>query len=393
MKGEKRVQQALLPAFSISLAAVSLASPMLAFYYSRMQFQLLGAFCNGILERSPDSKQLILEVLKFQKEHPASGAGENILSSFGYSCSDFGGSGGPALWIAAASFLAGTVLFFCLFRHWHKRTLLRIETLTRYLEQANAGGQGLLFDPTEDEFSKLRDEIYKTITTLHQAKDTAQKERNRFADNLSNIAHQLKTPITALSLSLQMMKAQPSADRSEQMKMQLDRLTYLQEALLLLSRIDAGTLALEQSKVDVFTLLCLAADNLQELLREHGVCVEIPESENIDVTADLDWTMEAVINLLKNCMEHSQAGAVIHCAYERNPLYVQIRIWDDGSGFAKEDLPYLFERFYRGKECTAGGVGIGLSLSKAIIEMQNGIIRAFNLPDGGACFEIRFYCH
>ena len=79
------------------------------------------------------------------------------------------------------------------------------------------------------------------------------------------------------------------------------------------------------------------------------------------------------------------------CSYEKNPLYVQIRIWDEGDGFAKEDLPHLFKRFYRGKNTKNTGTGIGLSLSKSIIEMQNGIIRAFNLPDGGACFEVRFY--
>ena len=99
------------------------------------------------------------------------------------------------------------------------------------------------------------------------------------------------------------------------------------------------------------------------------------------------------MNLMKNCMEASESGTTIHCSYEQNPLYVQIRIWDEGQGFEKEDLPHLFERFYRGKGSKDAGIGIGLSLSKAIIEMQNGIIRAFNLSEGGACFEIRFYSH
>ena len=111
----------------------------------------------------------------------------------------------------------------------------------------------------------------------------------------------------------------------------------------------------------------------------------------ININVDLNWTMEAVMNLMKNCMEAAGAGAAVHCSYEKNPLYVQIRIWDEGEGFAKEDLPHLFERFYRGENAKNTGIGIGLSFSKAIIEMQNGIIRAFNLPDGGACFEIRFY--
>ena len=190
-----------------------------------------------------------------------------------------------------------------------------------------------------------------------------------------------------------MMQEHPSLDYSEQIRRQINRLTHLEEALLLLSRIDAGTLAMEQTAVDVFTLLTLAYDNLQELFLHREISVEIPEADEISIIADLDWTMEAVMNLMKNCMEHAKAGTTVHCSYEKNPLYVQIRIWDEGDGFAKEDLPYLFERFYRGENGSAGGIGIGLSLSKAIIEMQNGIIRAFNLHGSGACFEIRFYDH
>ncbi len=110
------------------------------------------------------------------------------------------------------------------------------------------------------------------------------------------------------------------------------------------------------------------------------------------VKVDLDWTMEAVGNLMKNCMEHNRGGTV-HCAYGQNPLYTEIRIWDEGEGFCKEDIPHLFERFYRGKNACEGGIGIGLALSREIVERQNGTLRAKNMPDGGACFEIRFYSH
>ena len=102
--------------------------------------------------------------------------------------------------------------------------------------------------------------------------------------------------------------------------------------------------------------------------------------------------MEAVINLMKNCMVHNRGGT-IHCTYGQNPLYTEILIWDEGNGFDKEDIPHLFERFYRGKNACTGGIGIGLALAKEIIERQNGTIHAKIMPEGGACFEIRFYCH
>lgn len=289
--------------------------------------------------------------------------------------------------------MTGNLCVLFSFRHWNKNKIARIKALTEYLEKVNMGKQGLLFDVSEDDFSGLQDEIYKTITNLYQTREAALEEKNNFADNLSNIAHQLKTPITTISLSVGMMKEHPSFDYTEQIRRQLNRLTHLEETLLLLSRIDAGVLVMKQNTVDVFTLLTLAYDNLQELFLQNGVSVDIPEAGEMNVIADLDWTMEAIINLMKNCMEHSKAGSTVRCSYEKNPLYVRIRIWDEGDGFAKEDLPHLFERFYRGKNDGEGGIGIGLSLSKAIIEMQNGIVRAFNLHESGACFEICFYSH
>ena len=267
---------------------------------------------------------------------------------------------------------------------------MRIRALAEYLEQVNIGKGAVLSVSGEDDFSKLEDEIYKTVTVLCQTRELAVQAKNDFAENLSNIAHQIKTPITAVSLSVQMMKQDGDCSHLKQMERQLRRLTCLEEALLILSRMDAGTLHLQKEETDVFTLLVLAADNLQELLDRSHTAVEIPELGGMKIVVDLEWTMEAVMNLMKNCMEH-HPGGIIHCFYEQNSLYTEILIWDDGGGFAKEDLPHLFERFYRGQNAGEGGIGIGLALAKEMIERQNGTIRAKNRPEGGALFEIRFY--
>ncbi len=297
------------------------------------------------------------------------------------------------VWGFILGLLTGGMLLFFSFLYWRRKMSVRIETLTAYLEKINTGGQGMLFDFSEDAFSKLQDEIYKTVTTLYQTRDAALAARNCFAENLANIAHQMKTPISAISLSVQMAKEALGESCALGIERQVNRLTYLEEALLLLARIDAGTLALERKQTDVFTLLSLAADNLQELSVQTGVLLDVPEMGGTDICVDLEWTMEAVMNLMKNCMEAAWAGTTVHCSYEENPLYTQIRIWDEGQGFAKEDIPRLFERFYRGRQAKDTGIGIGLSIAKAIIEMQNGIIRAYNIPENGACFEIRFYSH
>lgn len=274
----------------------------------------------------------------------------------------------------------------------NKKEALRIQTLAQYLEQVNLGKATILSTSGEDEFSKLEDEIYKTVTFLYQTKEAAVQTKNDFAENLSNIAHQIKTPITAISLSVQTLQREYGDSRLEQIQKQLNRLTHLEEALLVLSRLDVGTLVLKKEEIDVLTVLVLAADNLQELFVGTGTSIDIPELGEMAIMADLDWTMEAIINLMKNCMEHNPGGTV-HCSYEQNLLYTEILIWDEGDGFSTEDIPHLFERFYRGQNACEGGIGIGLALSKEMIERQNGTIRAKNLPDGGACFEIRFYSH
>ena len=388
---------------AVSLISSSVTVMLISCHYSRLQFDLVNVICGEVLEQEPEMKHIVSAALKEYTGGNADGvAMGDVLSVLGYDISDFSDSSVIYdIMFATTGVLAGIFLFAITYAFRNKTEAKRIEELSDYLEQVNMGKAVVLSASGEDLFSKLEDEIYKTVTFLYQTKDAAVQAKNDFAENLSNIAHQIKTPITAISLSLQTLSEMPmkkeyEKDRVEQIKKQLNRLIYLEESLLVLSRLDAGTLMFQKEDVDVFTLLVLAADNLQELFADSGTFIDIPESGEMAVKADLNWTMEAVINVMKNCMEHN-AGGTVHCSYGQNPLYTEILIWDEGDGFAKEDIPNLFKRFYRGKNADAGGnirgsgIGIGLSLSKEIIEHQNGTIRAKNLPNGGACFEIRFY--
>ncbi len=394
MSGRKNTFVAFGLILSISLITSSFTTIMVSRHYNKAQFDLLNIICGEILEQEPETKKAVSAALKEYTSGNTDGTEiPDVLSSLGYHFYNFSASGHiPVILSAAAGFLAGILLFMFTFLYRNKTEARRIQALADYLQQVNIGKAAVLSTTGEDDFSKLEDEIYKTVTFLYQTKDAAVQAKNDFAENLSNIAHQIKTPITAISLSVQTMQKEHGEKRPEQIQRQLLRLTRLEEALLILSRLDAGSLHFQKEEIDVFTVLVLAADNLQELFAESGTSVDIPELGEMAVTADLDWTMEAVINLMKNCMEHNKGGT-IHCSYGQNPLYTEILIRDEGEGFCKEDIPHLFERFYRGKNACEGGIGIGLSLSKEIIERQNGTIRAKNVPGGGACFEIRFYSH
>ncbi|MBD5136530.1 MAG: HAMP domain-containing histidine kinase [Lachnospiraceae bacterium] len=400
MSGKRNILVTFGFVLSVSLIAAAVSALFVSYHYSRLQFDLLNTVCGEVVEQEPEAKKIISAALKEYIGGNPDGAREpngaredDILSALGYHVSDFSGfTYGQNVLFMAIGFMTGISIFFFTFLYRNKMEVIRIRALAEYLEQVNTGKAVILSTSGEDDFSKLEDEIYKTVTFLYHTKDLAVQARNDFAENLSNIAHQIKTPITAISLSIQMMKQDSGSKHLEQVEKQLLHLTHLEETLLVLSRLDAGTLLLQKEKVDVFTLLVLASDNLQELFVSSGTSIDIPELGEMLVIADLDWTMEAMMNLMKNCIEHNPGGT-IHCFYAQNPLYTEILIWDDGEGFAKEDIPHLFERFYRGQNVGEGGIGIGLALSKEMIERQNGTIRAKNKHGGGAFFEIRFYSH
>ena len=393
----ERRKQGILLLFPVAVLLLSIIFTTTLFYhtYRQIAYQHISAFCEILLENSPEAEPQLLSSLKeYHSLSEQEIAENNYLGMYGYRAGEF------CKELPTHTFILPVMLFLTvsgafvltawLFR---RRSQKRIVDLTEYLERVNIGAGGTLIQTQEDDFSRLQDEIYKTVTTLYQTREAAVSAKKNFAENLANIAHQLKTPITAAFLSLQLMKKETANEYANQIEKQLDRLNRLEESLLMLSKIDAGTLLLKHERVDLYTALNLAAENLNDLLQDSHISIEIPENGCIEFFGDLEWTMEAFINLMKNCMEHSQPGGIVHCDYSGNPLYAEIRIWDDGTGFDTEDLPHLFDRFYRGRRAVGNGIGIGLALARSIFELQNGTITAYNRRNGGACFEIRLYSH
>ena len=348
----------------VLLLGIIFTTTLLYHTYRQIAYQHISAFCEILLENSPEAEPQLLSSLKeYHSLSEQEIAENNYLGMYGYRAGEF------CKELPTHTFILPVMLFLTvsgafvltawLFR---RRSQKRIVDLTEYLERVNIGAGGTLIQTQEDDFSRLQDEIYKTVTTLYQTREAAVSAKKNFADNLANIAHQLKTPITAAFLSLQLMKKETANEYANQIEKQLDRLNRLEESLLMLSKIDAGTLLLKHERVDLYTALNLAAENLNDLLQDSHISIEIPENGCIEFFGDLEWTMEAFINLMKNCMEHSQPDGIVHCDYSDNPLYAEIRIWDDGTGFDTEDLPHLFDRFYRGRRAVGNGIGIGLAL-------------------------------
>lgn len=378
----RAARQLALPGACLLTAALTAACFL--HWHAQRQLLLLDGFCTALLARAPDCADAVLTQAKFGGFTAPAGPG--VLADLGYTTQDFAPGAGPFAAALAAAAL-GLCLLGAALAVSGRRLRRRVRQLTERLEDARAGRPLPLWDDSGDLFGPLADELGKTVTELNHTRQAALDARDRFARSLADIAHQLKTPLAALSLAGQ---AAGGAVR-RQIEPQVERLTRLEEALLLLARLDADALPLRPAETDAFTLLMLAADQVQPLAAEAGVTLDIREAPPMALRADPDWTVEALLNLLKNCVEHAPAGSAVHGVCTRNALYTEIVLRDEGPGFAAADLPHLFERFYRGQGARPGSTGIGLAIARELLARQNAVLNAGNAPQGGGQFTVRFY--
>ena len=378
----RAARQLALPGACLLTAALTAACFL--HWHAQRQLLLLDGFCTALLARAPDCADAVLTQAKFGGFTAPAGPG--VLADLGYTAQDFAPGAGPFAAALAAAAL-GLCLLGAALAVSGRRLRRRVRQLTERLEDARAGRPLPLWGDSGDLFGPLADELGKTVTELNHTRQAALDARDRFARSLADIAHQLKTPLAALSLAGQ---AAGGAVR-RQIEPQVERLTRLEEALLLLARLDADALPLRPAETDAFTLLMLAADQVQPLAAEAGVTLDIREAPPMALRADPDWTVEALLNLLKNCVEHAPAGSAVHGVCTRNALYTEIVLRDEGTGSAAVDLPHLFERFYRGQGARPGSTGIGLAIARELLARQNAVLNAGNAPQGGGQFTVRFY--
>ncbi|MDR1699665.1 MAG: HAMP domain-containing histidine kinase [Lachnoclostridium sp.] len=246
----------------------------------------------------------------------------------------------------------------------------------------------------EGELSILHSEISKMTSRIREQNDALIKDKIYLADSLADIAHQLRTPLTSVNLVLSLLTKTTDEKEiksfSREAEDLLVRMDWLISSLLKLSRLDAGVVEFKNEIISVRELIqsSLLTLTIPMELRNIDLNISIPEYANIQ--GDAGWLAQAIQNILKNCMESVGENGKIDILCEVNMLFIKLYIHDSGDGFFAEDIPYLFDRFYRGKNSQASGYGIGLALSKMIITNLNGTIKAENDKKGGALFSIQF---
>ena len=271
----------------------------------------------------------------------------------------------------------------------------QIAQLSLSLDKVLHGNAIQIDDQYEGELSILSDEISKMIIKLNEQTELLQKDKVRLTNAIADIFHQMRTPLTSINLSLTVLNDEHlSNDKAlyyrRDIKKQLEKLQWLIETLLKMSKIDAKTAIFHRQEL-------LAKDILTKAIEPFAIPMELKEQKcvlnctNEKMFVDEQWTVEAFSNLIKNAMEHTPDGGTIQLNVSENPLYTEVIVQDNGEGIPEEDIPYMFERFYKGKNAKPESVGIGLAFARMIITAQNGTISVKNHSNGGACFTVRFY--
>lgn len=246
----------------------------------------------------------------------------------------------------------------------------------------------------EGELSILHSEIAKMTLRIREQNEALKKEKKHLSDSLADIAHQLKTPLTSVNLILTLLADSPEEMQKKALLREMEgllvRMDWLITTLLKLSRLDAGIVEFKQEMTEVNSLIHSALRPFLIQMELHNMDLQIDVPEGLFIKGDQNWLSEALQNIFKNCIESAGEMGRLQIKCSDTPLFTGITIHDSGTGFKKEDLPCLFDRFYRGKKTDTSGYGIGLSLCKMIITGHGGTITAKNHPEGGAVFTIRF---
>ncbi|MCX4302676.1 MAG: HAMP domain-containing sensor histidine kinase [Clostridia bacterium] len=274
----------------------------------------------------------------------------------------------------------------------------KLRKITEYIEEINRKNYKLDIDSnSEDELSILQNEIYKTTILLKEQAENSLSDKISLKNSISDISHQLKTPLTSITILLDNIIGNSDMDVNTRhefisdIRREIVNINFLVQALLKLSKFDANAVEFIEKEVKLSKIIDSAIKNVMPLCDLQKVEINIEVNESDTLLCDEKWQVEAISNILKNSVEYSNSGGTILVRAQKYKLYTQIDIKDNGKGIEKEEIPHIFERFYKGKNSSKNSIGIGLALSKTIIEKNNGNISVESKVGEGTRFVIKYF--
>lgn len=396
-------KKAVLIFVSLALAAVFVVNCFVGVYAGKVRSDyngLMAAVFGNIAAAYPDVQEE--ELIGILNERGNERAGSLILAGYGF----FAEGDSFALQerrllilrVCANLFFISLMLLcgIIFFRYLGKRQK-RILEMTDYMEALNRGRYRLdIQENADDELSGLRNEIYKTTVLLKQQAVQAVEQRQALADSVANISHQLKTPLTSITVLADNLAENSEMDEETRAHFlaeilhQVTGMSWLVTAMLKLSRLEAGVVEMERNKISVRALAEEAMQKLELAAEWRGITFSLNIAEGAEVTVDRKWTVEALMNIMKNAIEHSPSGGRVEISGEENEVYTQIAVRDYGKGITQEEQRKLFVRFYKGSSAREDSMGIGLALAREITEKQKGSLSVESEIGRGTVFYLKF---
>lgn len=293
--------------------------------------------------------------------------------------------------------LLSFVITILLFIKYEKKKSKNIQDIINCIEKINHKNYELDIDEmSEDELSILKNEIYKTTIMLKESAENSLKDKLELKGSLSDISHQLKTPLTSILIILDNLLDNPDMDKNvredfiRDIKREIININFLVQSLLKLSKLDTNTVSFIEKEVKVSNIVKESIKNVSLLSELKNIEIKLNIKEDSIIKCDEKWQIEAISNIIKNCVEHSYDNNSVIVSIMNNKVYTEIKIQDFGEGIDKKDINHIFDRFYKGKNSSHDSIGIGLALSKSTIEKSNGNIFVES-SEKGTIFTIKYF--
>lgn len=288
-------------------------------------------------------------------------------------------------------------LIILIFYLYDKNKSKKIKEITKMISKINNRQFDIdINDFNEGELSILKNEISKTTTMLRQVADNSVKDKLNLKDSLGDISHQLKTPLTSITIMIDNILDSPDMNEKTRKKFLINikreilNINFLVMSLLKLSKFDANVVKFNKESVYLKDIIIESIKNVSMIKELKNITIKVSGDDNIKLLCDFKWQVESITNILKNSIEHTSEYGTVEVNYSENKLYTRILIKDNGKGINSDDLPHIFDRFYKGKNGSDDSFGIGLSLSKTIIEKEGGSITVKSTPNVGTIFTIKY---
>lgn len=367
--------------------------------YTNQMNIVIAEIVDKIVEKYPDvEEEEIIKILNGTEQSQK----KYILEKYGYTqntvaIEEISKERSSFIKIDIAIIIAGGIAVTIVILSYNKKREEKISDINSYIGKVNSGNYELKIEENgEDELTKLRNELYKTTVLLRETAENSEKEKTNLSNSLTDISHQLKTPLTSIRIMIDNIQNNPDMDEKtrnefiEDISKQIDWISSLVISLLKLAKFDAGSIVMGDEEINVKKLIQNIISNLAILIDIKDIKIEENISEQITLFADYNWQLEALTNIIKNCVEHSFDGGKIKIEAESNSVFTKIIITDEGEGIEKKDLNRIFERFYKSEKSSENSIGIGLALAKTIIEKERGYIKVESEVGKGTKFEIKY---